>query len=796
MSPRDLGREIATALADEDQKGALFKATSAVNRSRREALGELEGESVARARARAVKERSVAELPELLDRLEAAVAERGGKVHRAPDAEQACRIVCDLARERGVQTAVKSKSMTTEEIHLNAALEEAGIVVRETDLGEYIVQLSNDRPSHIIAPIIHKTVEDVRDAFRQGLGLEAVPETPAELTQLARRLLRRQFVEADLGITGANFLLADTGTLVVVENEGNARLTTQLPPVHVAVVGIEKVIPGVGDLAPFLQLLPRSATGQLQTSYLSFISGPGWRGSPLARGREREFHLVLLDNGRSAMRDDPLLREALYCIRCGACMTVCPPYQVVGGHVYGGPTYPSGIGNAWEAGVSGLETAASFNDLCTTCSRCHDVCPIDIDIPWMNAVLRDRIARSGRPRRQLLESIVARPLLPDAEDRGVGLAARFFANPERVYRLTRRGGVVARWLAGLGVVRALLERLVGLDAERPLPVPDAVTLAHWHRRRGGIVVESPVGASSIASAETGVGRPEGATGAPGDPSAAPSTAVALYVDCHTNHAETTVGRAAVRSLEKLGFTVILVTGRCCGRAALSQGMIGTAEAQARGLQAVLAPLARAGHPIMGVEPSCFAAVVDDHDKLLADGSTRGTEAACQDLAAFLAAEVRRREGLDPPGPGWRSTDPLRAVVHGHCQQKTMGWLRDTLELLQAIPGVEALATSSECCGMAGSFGYKKEFGGISRELGRRLVVELGECGRGLGPGAPTAGTGDAGPISTGDRATDAGDDREIPVEVFACGTSCRAQLAQVGDIAARHPLELLEERLD
>ena len=170
------------------------------------------------------------------------------------------------------------------------------------------------------------------------------------------------FLSADLGITGANFLLADTGTVVIVENEGNARMTTQVPPVHVVIAGIEKILPRAADLLPFLQLLPRTGTGQLLTSYLSFISGPGWGASPMINGATRSFHVVLLDNGRMAMREDKLLSEALYCIRCGGCMTVCPPYQVVGGHVYGGPTYHSGIGNAWEAGVRSLDTAADFND--------------------------------------------------------------------------------------------------------------------------------------------------------------------------------------------------------------------------------------------------------------------------------------------------------------------------------------------------------------------------------------------------------------------------------------------------
>ena len=741
-------------------KTALFHAVSSVNAVRRQTLARFAGYERAREDARRIQERTIEELPRWLDRLTESVQAQGGHVHRAGDAEEACRIVTSIAKEHDVQTAVKSKSMTSEEIHLNEALETAGVTIRETDLGEYIVQLSSDRPSHIIAPIIHKSIEDVRDAFREGLGLSEVPEEPAELAQLARRQLRAEFLAAEMGITGANFLLADTGTVVIVENEGNARMTTQLPPLHVAVAGVDKVLPTAADLLPFLQLLPRTATGQLLTSYISFISGPGWTASPLHGGRPREFHLVLLDNGRMEMRDDPLLREALYCIRCGGCMTVCPPYQVLGGHVYGGPTYHSGIGNAWEAGVRGLDTAAEFNELCTTCSRCQDVCPVRIDIPWMNTVLRNRIAEAEKRPAGFMDRFVYDRVLPTDEPGSVSLAKRLFSDPARVYRLSR--GRLLGVLLRFGSTKSILRRLAGLAADRDLPLPSEETLSEWHRRRGGRIVCEPREAESVSDDRRG-------------------SLVILFADCHTEHVDVGVGHAAVRCLEKCGRTVVLVSGLCCGRAALSQGMLRTATRQVRALQAVLEPLATAGHRIIGIEPSCLSAIVDDHRKLIPDGDAAETASACVEVLSFIHQQLTGEGSAAANVPGWRPepAERLKAVLHGHCQQKTLGWLQPAVEALAAIPGVDVEVTTTECCGMAGSFGYKRDYFGVSAELGQRLARELD---------ALAAGSG------TADTSSEAG---RLPAvsECFACGTSCRAQIADFGGRIARHPIELIAERL-
>lgn len=724
---RDLAAEISAALIDASVQAAVPRATRMAAKMRRDAIGSYPNYERARDLAREIKERAIEHLPKLLDTLEAAVTAAGGTVHRATDASHACAIVERIARDEGVGSVVKSKSMTTEEIELNTALEAAGLKVRETDLGEYIVQLAGDRPSHIVAPIIHMGLQDVREVFRTALDLDEVPETAEQLTQLAREQLRQDFLGADMGITGANFLLAESGTVVVVENEGNARLSTQVPRVHVVIAGVEKVLPSIGDLEPFLQLLPRSATGQLLTSYVSLITGPGWGASPLVTG-ERRFDLVLLDNGRMAMRDDAVLREALYCVRCGACLNVCAPYQAVGGHVFGGPTYQSGIGVAWEAGVRGLEVAAEFNGLCNGCTRCRDVCPVRIDIPWMNEVVRSRI-RGGPP-----NSSVGR------------MAAALLEEPRRLYKLARKGRA-ARWLTQLPPVRAAMERTLKIDRRRPLPQLPAQTLSEWFRARGGAI-----------------GGPGAAPPLEANP---PRQQVVVFADCHTDHLDVEVGKAAVRVLEALEFEVSLVSGFCCGRAALSQGNLIEARRQATAAVRVLEPVAEAGAQIVGIEPSCLTCLVHDHNKLLPSASgPLLVSVASSEIMQVIEANAARLSLLLQDTPG-TPVEPRTVVVHGHCQQKSAGWYEQTLAALDGVPSLEVRSTSAECCGMAGSFGYRPDTYAVSRELGQRLASEIAELAGGAGSGT----------------------------ETLACGTSCRAQLGEFGDRRPRHPVELIAEIL-
>ena len=342
-----------------------------------------------REEARRIKIHTLEHLDYYLDLLERNVAKAGGQVHFAADATQANDIVASIARDGGVKIVTKGKSMVSEELSLNPVLESMGVEVFETDLGEYIIQLAGETPSHLVAPALHKTKEQVAQLFSEKLGLPP-PETIEDMAKTAREVLRGKFLQAEMGISGANFLVAETGTLVIITNEGNGRMCTSAPRIHVGITGMEKVIPSLQDLAVFLRLLPRSATGQRITSYVTMVTGP--RRETDEDGPE-EFHLVIVDNGRSKMLADPELREALYCIRCGACLNICPVYKKVGGHAYGW-VYPGPIGAVVSPSLVGLKQAKDLPQASSLCGACREVCPVKINIPRMLLHLRNDLAES------------------------------------------------------------------------------------------------------------------------------------------------------------------------------------------------------------------------------------------------------------------------------------------------------------------------------------------------------------------------------------------------------------------
>jgi len=322
-----------------------------------------------------------------LTRLEQKVVSAGGYVHWAETAEDAQRIVLQIAKEHKVKKVVKSKSMATEEIHLNRFLELADIEAIETDLGEYIIQLAGTGPSHIIVPAVHLKKEEIAALFSEKLHMDA-PTDPVELARIAREVLREKFLNAEMGISGGNFLVAETGTLVMVTNEGNGRMCTTMPDLHVAVVGIDKVIPDWESLTVFLKLLARSATGQKLSTYTQFITGPRREEGEFG---PKEFHLILLDNGRSKILKDPVGRDVLKCIRCGACANVCPVYKNVGGFAYG--SFISGpIGAILTPQILGTQAARELPFASTLCGACADVCPVKIPIPTILRHLRRRVA--------------------------------------------------------------------------------------------------------------------------------------------------------------------------------------------------------------------------------------------------------------------------------------------------------------------------------------------------------------------------------------------------------------------
>jgi len=378
------------ALADSQLRGALRNATSLFGERRLAAARGLTNWEDLRTQARAIKDDVLLHLDQYLEKFVGQAEARGAKFHWARDAAEANAIICRLASERNARSIVKSKSMTTEETHLNVALEAAGIQVIETDLGEYIIQLADETPSHIIVPAIHKTKRQIAELFTQELGIPPTDDV-AKLTSTARATLRDRFAAADIGISGVNFGVAETGTIVILENEGNIRLTTSLPRFHIAVMGIEKLVPRFADLDIFLKLLPRSGTGQRLTTYQSFITGTKQNASD--DGPE-ELHVVMLDNGRSRMLAHPVTRQSLACIRCGACLNACPVYQQIGGHAYGS-VYPGPIGAVITPQLMGLGKTQQLPYASSLCGACREVCPVKIDIPRLLLHLRGEITENG-----------------------------------------------------------------------------------------------------------------------------------------------------------------------------------------------------------------------------------------------------------------------------------------------------------------------------------------------------------------------------------------------------------------
>ena len=345
-----------------------------------------------REQARAIKAEAIQHLDYYLEMLDRAVQRNGGHVHFATTAEQANRLVLEIAKRRAVKRVVKTKSMATEETGLAKFLAQEGVETVETDLGEYILQLADEPPFHMTMPALHKSRQEISALFQRRLGARATTDA-RELSGVARETLRDRFATAEMGVIGGNFLVAETGTVVLVTNEGNGRMTTSLPNVLVAVVGIEKVVPALEDMGIFLKLLARAATGQSITSYTTFVGGIR---APNEEDGPEEFHLVLLDNGRTQLLQDPELRESLYCIRCGACSSVCPVYRKVGGHAYGW-VYSGPIGAVLTPALTGLKQAKDLPFASTLCGACRDVCPVKIDLPRLLARLRQKIAE-GDPK--------------------------------------------------------------------------------------------------------------------------------------------------------------------------------------------------------------------------------------------------------------------------------------------------------------------------------------------------------------------------------------------------------------
>jgi len=447
-------------LANVQQRTNLRNATDTIRAKRAKVVEELPDWEDLREAGRAIKADVLAHLDEYLLQFEAAVEAAGGFVHWARDAAEANAVVAGVARAHGVDEVVKVKSLTTDETRLNAALAEVGIHALETDFAELILQLDGDWSSHILVPAIHRNRAEIRDLFARTIAPGIVSDDPRDLAEASRVYLRERFLTARVGVSGANFGIAETGTVCVVESEGNGRMCTTLPPVLVTMLGVEKLLPRFADLEVFLQLLPRSATGERMNPYTSL-----WTGVAAGDGPQ-EFHVVLLDNGRTRVLRDEVGRQALHCIRCSACLNVCPVYSRVGGHAYGS-VYPGPIGAILTPQLLGIENASSLPFASSLCGACYEVCPVKIDIPKVLLHLRAKAVEAKAPAAE-------RALM-----RGV---AWVFGRPWRLSAAQRLGRLGQRPLVRAGAIRRLPPPLSRWTRTRDLRPVAAESFRSWWRR--------------------------------------------------------------------------------------------------------------------------------------------------------------------------------------------------------------------------------------------------------------------------------------------------------------------------
>ncbi|KPJ76618.1 MAG: hypothetical protein AMJ54_10890 [Deltaproteobacteria bacterium SG8_13] len=663
MTPHDrhsrLQDRIEAALKRKAQRSALSVAVKRGRDSRRAALDAIPGGEAFREEVRAIKLRCLEKQQELIERFAARAKERGTHVFMAKDGAAAIGYILTLAAERKAKTVAKSKSLTSEEIEVNESLEAAGLQVVETDLGELIIQKTGEKPFHLVFPAVHKTAAEVAEIFKRVTG-ENVPHDIDAIMKAVRRYLRPIFLNADIGMTGANIGIAETGTIAIETNEGNARLVSSIPDVHVCIIGQEKIVETIDDAFQMMFAHPVSAVGQHLTTYVTMMSGR----SPMGEGDSaRESHIVILDNGRSQMRASELYSDALNCIRCGACMNICPTYGVVGGHTFG-HIYPGPIGIPWTAEIHGLEKAADFAPLCVSCGLCMEICPAKIDIPLMIAGVKDRASRR-QP-----HPLINRVLMAAESMAKLGSATAPLANRSLQNALFRRG----------------LEKFVGIDRRRQLPPFSPQTLtAQFHRR----------GPAKIAG---------------------PKRKVAFFTDVYANYNAPELGMAAIERLEALGCEVIIPPQRACGYPYIAYGDLKRAHKTAQKNVAHLAPYVEKGYEIVTTEPTAAYCLKVSYPRLL--GQSRRSLAVVEHTHEYFPFAAQLENDITA------SEQSLLAGrtygFHIPCHQRALGAGRHTVDFLQKRGAKVQVVETGTCCGMAGTFGLKKGF------LGYELAHAVGE----------------------------------------------------------------------
>jgi L-lactate dehydrogenase complex protein LldF len=650
---KEFRESINTALHNPNLTGALGRFSEAYRISRAKAYEGIDFEAV-RTQIAERKGYAAEHLDELAETFTRNAEARGTKVFRTNDPAKVRDYILNLAKQHDVKSVVKSKSMASEEIHLNPYLEKAGISVNETDLGEWIIQLAGQTPSHMVMPAIHMTKGEVADVFSEQVEPGHTPDIP-KLVKFARGKLRTKFLSAEMGITGANIAVAETGSLVIITNEGNARLVTTLPKIHVAIVGVEKLMADFADVVPVLTALPRSATAQLLTSYVSIIGGP----VPNTDGTPKEFHVILMDNRRSEMAADSKFRQALRCVRCASCLNVCPVFRLVGGHVFG-KVYTGGIGTILTAWFDALKESDEIQSLCIQCGNCTEVCPGKIDIPGLILELRRRLAvEKGQPLAQkAIFSVVNNRKLFHSMLRTASLA-------QKPLKLKKDG-----FIRHLPFFLSDMTEFCSLPAIAEIPFRDQLK-----------TIEQP----------------------------SCNEKAAFYSGCLVDFAYPEMGEAVVKILNKAGIEVVFPQGQtCCGAPARYGGAYEVAMKNAT--DNVDALLEQDVKYVVSACPTCTVALKEDFIKTYESLDERERIPRARELAAKVIDLSSLVKQLVEQGRlKFKASQELGKVTyHDSCHLKrTLHASQPPRELLtQAGYEISEMYEADMCCGMGGSYSMK------------------------------------------------------------------------------------------
>ena len=661
LKNRNIKKEINTKLNDSVLRGALDRFAEVYPIGRAKAYENVEDVEALRNSVRDLKQATVANIEAVADEFEAEATKRGAKVFRATDGDAVKEYLLKLCREKNVHRIVKAKSFASEEIRLNQALEAAGLRVKETDLGEWIITLVGQRPLHMVMPAINLSKEQVAEYFSRELKEQIPPDIPF-MVKVAAKTLRGEFLQADMGITGANFGIAENGAIGLITNEGNARMTATLPRIHVVIIGYEKLIPKVKDVTPILRTVARSATAQLMTSYVSMISGS----APTMINKDgqwveedKELHIILLDNGRLKAAKDEKFKQIYQCVRCGSCLNVCPVYQLVGGHVYG-HIYVGGIGAILTAVLGSMKDFSIISELCIGCRKCTTICPGKVDIPGLIEKLRTQnVKENSQP---FTVSFVFENVI---------------ANRKVFHSLLRLASLGQKPFKSGQYVRHLPLFLAGITKDRSLPA----------------IADTP-----LRDRVNKITRKN----------SSPSKRVAFFSGCNIDFVFPDTGESVYKVLQDLNVEVVFPQDQsCCGKPVVVMGDVETAKKIAK--RNIEAFEALDIDYIIAACPSCTETLKDSYTEILIDDpawSARVEKFAhkVREFSEFVAEEYEKAGRF-----GKQTMGGKKVTMHDSCHMKrVLEIFEEPRQLLNSTKDYELveMKDSDKCCGMAGAFGMK------------------------------------------------------------------------------------------